>query len=99
MRKQLTYNALEEGKLLPMSHDLATWRQGDGAADFGMTRTFAELVKPEEQIKRHVDVALTAATQDELNEELILAEMTALEEQSNKLLALFDQIVEEKHAR
>ncbi|HJV08018.1 MAG TPA: methyl-accepting chemotaxis protein [Chromobacteriaceae bacterium] len=99
MRKQLTYNALEEGKLLPMSHDLATWRQGDGAADFGMTRTFAELVKPEEQIKRHVDVALTAATQDELNEELILAEMTALEEQSDKLLALFDQIVEEKHAR
>ena len=98
MRKQLTYNALEEGKLLPMSSDLADWRTGSGVVDFGMTKALIELADPEAKIKRHIDVALTAAAEGELDETLILAEMQAFESQSDRVLALLDQVVEEKHA-
>lgn len=52
---------------------------------------------PEAQIREHVRVALTEGGKDIPEEGVILAAMTALEGESDRLLALFDRMVEEKH--
>ena len=99
MRKQQIYHALEEGKVVAMESALADWRLSIGAREFGQTRSFAELQRPETAIAGHIEHALTAgAKSGVVDEAVIIAEMEGLERASGDLVQLLDRIVEEKHA-
>jgi len=99
MRKQQIYHALEEGKVVAMESALGDWRQGIGGREFGQTRSFADLPRPETAIAGHIEHALTeGAKSGVVDEALIVAEMEGLERASGELVQLLDRIVEEKHA-
>jgi methyl-accepting chemotaxis protein len=98
MRKQLIYQALEEGKALTMTDTLSIWRTGPGQRDFGHTPSYGELIRPEQALAGHIERGLTAGARAGAPEEdLIVAEMRGMEQASAELLTLLDRIVEEKH--
>ncbi len=97
MRKQLTYTSLEEGQTHEMSSDLSSWRTEEGLREFGDTAAFGAMQDPEARIREQVRLALTEGGKEIPDEAVILAAMTVLEGECDRLLALFDRMVEEKH--
>jgi len=100
MRKQEMYSYLEEGKVVPISDALGAWRSSDGEKDFGHVALLSQMAQPETLIRQHALLAQQcAASSGVLDEHKIVAEMQALEGQSDQLLALFDRLVDEKHGK
>ncbi|WP_036666069.1 methyl-accepting chemotaxis protein [Paludibacterium yongneupense] len=98
MRKQQIYQSLEEGKVMAMPDTLTQWRTGPGKREFGHTRSFEELIRPEQALAMHIERGLVAGAQTGvLQEDLIVTEMKDMELASSELLVLLDRIVAEKH--
>jgi methyl-accepting chemotaxis protein len=98
MRKQQLYLALEEGATASMDNALVEWREGAGAREFGQTRAFAELGRPEAAMAAHIERVLAEAAVDGVVDEArIVSEMEGLERASHEFMQLLDRLVEEKH--